>query len=288
MQGTAQMPVLSDDEEALLAQLAISRAGIIAAAREGRVVRSVVRDLANEHASLAARLHPMPLAPAAHLRATHALSRSHLARLSQHDPARLVVADEEHSYTPRKILRRVLDHALDHLNQIDQWRRWQEHGDAPLPTDGWATSAETFGEDVQPLSAAELAAWLWRIDLTVELVARQAEDLSDAQLDWTPPDGGWTLRRMLRHLALAELYYAAWLDEPLPDEPLERYAVASERFAERLRAVFSMVSVGSTSERASPVLFAPSGGTVTTREEIARGVLAAEQDMLAELSHHPS
>jgi hypothetical protein len=64
--------------------------------------------------------------------------------------------------------------------------------------------------------------------------------------------------------------------------------VASERFAERLRAVFSMVSVGSTSERASPVLFAPSGGTVTTREEIARGVLAAEQDMLAELSHHPS
>jgi DinB family protein len=283
MPGTAQTPMLSDNEHALLAQLAISRAAVIVAAHEGRVTGPVVRDLANEHASLAARLHPMPPAPAAHLRAAHALSRPHLERLAQHDPARLVLADEEHSYTPRKILRRVLDHALDHLNQIEQWRRWQEHSGAPVPTDGWATSAVTFGEDVQPLSAAELAAWLWRIDLTIELVARQAEDLTEAQLDWTPPDSGWTLRRMLRHLALAEMYYAVWLDEPLPDEPLERYAVASERFADRLRAVFGMASDDSTSGRAPAVLFAPSGGAVTTGEEIACGVLATERDILAVL-----
>lgn len=283
MPGTTQTTMLSDNEQALLAQLAISRAAVIVAAHEGRVAGPVVRDLANEHASLAARLHPMPAAPATHLRAAHALSRPHLERLAQHDPARLVVADEEHSYTPRKILRRVLDHALDHLNQIEQWRRWQEHSGAPVPTDGWATSAETFGEDVQPLSAAELAAWLWRIDLTIELVARQAEDLTEAQLDWTPPDSGWTLRRMLRHLALAEMYYAVWLDEPLPNEPLERYAVASERFAERLRAVFGMASDDSTSGRAPEVLFAPSGGAVTTGEEIARGVLATERDILAAL-----
>ena len=30
-----------------------------------------------------------------------------------------------YTYTPRKTLRRVLDHALDHLNQIDQWLAWQ-------------------------------------------------------------------------------------------------------------------------------------------------------------------
>jgi len=30
----------------------------------------------------------------------------------------------------------VLDHALDHLNQIGQWLAWQRHGIAPTPTDG--------------------------------------------------------------------------------------------------------------------------------------------------------
>lgn len=281
MSSTTQMLALSDDQQALLAQLAASRAAVLAAAREGSVAGAVVQDLANEQASLAARLHPMPYAPAAQLRAAHALSRTHLERLPQHVPARLVVADEAHSYTPRKILRRVLDHLLDHLNQIEQWRRWQEQGRVPVPTDGWASSGETFAEDLHPLSAAELAAWLWRIDLTVELVAQQAEDLSETQLDWTPPDGGWTLRRMLRHLALAELYYAAWLDEPLPEDPLERYAMASERFAQRLRAVFGMAGDDGAFEREPLVLFAPSGGAVTTGEEIARGVLASERDMLA-------
>ena len=280
MSGTRiSAATLTDEQQALLAQLAASHAAILAAAREGRLSEAIVRDLANAQASLAARLHPMPLAPAAHLRAAHALSRAHLERLSRHDPARLVVADEEHSYTPRKVLRRVLDHALDHLNQIEQWRRWQQHGTTPIPADGWASSAETFGEDMQPLSAAELAAWLWRIDLTVEMVAQQAENLSDTQLDWTPPDGGWTLRRMLHHLALAEMYYAVWPDEPLPEEPLARYSAASERFAQRLHAAFGMVSDGD-SERESLVLFAPEGAEVTTGEAIARGVLAAERSAL--------
>ncbi len=283
MSSTTRMLALSDDQQALLAQLAASRAAVLAAAREGRVAGAVVQDLANEQASLAARLHPMPDAPAAQLRAAHTLSRSHLERLPQHDPARLVVVDEAHSYTARKILRRVLDHALDHLNQIEQWRRWQEQGSVPVPTDGWASSGETFAEDLQPLSAAELAAWLWRIDLTVELVAQQAEALSETQLDWTPPDDSWTLRRMLRHLALGELYYAAWLDEPLPEEPLERYAMASERFAQRLRAVFGMAGDDGAFEREPLVLFAPSDAAVTTGEEIARGVLASERDMLARL-----
>ncbi len=284
MSGTTQIPALSDGQQAMLAQLAASRAAIIAAAREGRIAGTVVQDLANAQASLTARLHPMPAAPAAHLRAAHALSRSHLERLLQHDPAQLVVADEEHSYTPRKILRRVLDHALDHLNQIEQWRRWQDQGSTPTSADGWATSAETFPDDLQPLSAAELRAWLWRIDLTVQLVAQQAEDLSDTQLDWVPPDGGWTLRRMLHHLALAELYYAVWLDEPLPEEPLERYAVASERFADRLRAVFGRAARNDvTAEGESLVLFAPAGGAITTGDEMARSVLATERDLLAQL-----
>ena len=89
-------------------------------------------------------LAPAPRDPARHLEAAHAQARDHLARLGVHDPSRevpAVMTDElfsrltdaepapltapaavgRYTYTPRKALRRVLDHALDHLNQIDQW-----------------------------------------------------------------------------------------------------------------------------------------------------------------------
>jgi hypothetical protein len=62
----------------------------------------------------------MPLDPVGHVRAAHAFARPYRERCPQHDPTRLVAVDEAHSYTPRKMLRRVLDHALDYLNEIDQ------------------------------------------------------------------------------------------------------------------------------------------------------------------------
>ena len=48
-----------------------------------------------------------------------------------------------YTYTPRKVLRRVLDHSLDHLNQIEQWLRWRRDGLVPTPTDGWVPSTVT-------------------------------------------------------------------------------------------------------------------------------------------------
>jgi hypothetical protein len=77
------------------------------------------------------------------LERAHARARHHRTRLLAHDSSREVPSTmtEElfrrltdahaapltapagvtrYTYTPRKILRRVLDHALDHLNQIDQ------------------------------------------------------------------------------------------------------------------------------------------------------------------------
>jgi len=89
-------------------------------------------------------LVPAPRDPAVHLETAHARASAHLNRLTVHDPAReaaSVMTNElfvrltdsrpapltrpagvhRYTYTPRKVLRRVLDHALDHLNQIDQW-----------------------------------------------------------------------------------------------------------------------------------------------------------------------
>jgi hypothetical protein len=152
---------------------------------------------------------------------------------------REVLADSEHHYTPRKVLRRVLDHALDHLNQLGQWLIWQHQGIVPRPNDGWASSATTLEEDHLPLSAADLASWLWRIDLTVELVAQRAAYLRPEQLDWLPPDGGWSLRQALHHLAGAEVYYVVWLDAALPEEALARYEEVRTRLNERISQIMA-------------------------------------------------
>ena len=106
-----------------------------------------------------------------------------------------------YTYTPRKPLRRVLDHALDHLNQIDQWQRWRRDGVAPTPTDGWAPSTVTLAEDRLPLTAADLDGWFLRIDQATRLLVQRAAGLANDALDWQPPDGGWTLRRVLHHVA---------------------------------------------------------------------------------------
>src|SRR5262252_9821489 len=126
----------------------------------------------------------------------HGRARTHLVRLNVHDPsheissfmtnelfARLTAAQPRpltapagvgrYTYTPRKALRRVLDHALDHLNQIDQWLTWKAGGAVPTPTDGWVPSTVTLREDRLPLDEADLASWLWRIDQTARLVTQR-------------------------------------------------------------------------------------------------------------------
>jgi hypothetical protein len=267
--------VLNAEQEALLTQLAQSRARVLALAREGKIDATKLRQVAEDEASLTTRLKPLPDDPREQVLAAYAYVRPYLERLTRHDPARLVVARENtHSYTPRKILRRVLDHALDHLNQIEQWLAWQQHGTMPTPTDGWASSADTFPEDLQPLSAEELQAWLWRIDLTIGLLARRAGQLSAVQLDWMPPDGGWTLRKALRHVSQTSIYYSIWLDEPLPDEPVARYSEASRRLEQQLRRVFALPA----NERAG--FF--TGDGMLTAEQIAQKALEEEQTLLTD------
>src|SRR5215813_2928705 len=59
-------------------------------------------------------------------------------------PLRRSAGVHRYTYTPRKVLRRVLDHFLDHLNQIDQWLAWRRDGIVPTPTDGWVPSTVTL------------------------------------------------------------------------------------------------------------------------------------------------
>lgn len=182
----------------------------------------------NTLAEMTLLLESMPVEPVAHYRAAHEEARGRLSRLPEHDGEVAFVG--KFSYTPRKVLRRVLDHALDHLNQIEQWRDWQAHGIVPTPADGWAGSIVTLDEDNAPLNAAELGAWLWRIDITAHLLALRAETLTGAQLDWLPPNNGWTLRTVLHHVAWSERYYTYWLEAALPGAPISRYQAVRKRF----------------------------------------------------------
>jgi len=169
----------------------------------------------------------------------------------------------------------VLDHALDHLNQIDQWIAWQRHGVVPTPTDGWVPSTVTLPDDRLPLAAADLAAWLWRIDQAVRLVVQRAAGLTRAELDWLPPDGGWPLRRVLHHLARSERLYAAALDEALLDEdPARRYAEACRRLD---------TEIGATAARGpdASVVYAGLYGVLQSPEEVVEQVLTIEGELLA-------
>ena len=243
-------------------------------------------------------LGPAPVDPVRHLDAAHATARGHLARLPSHDPARDVPAvmtnqlfhrltdpepapltaargAERYTYTPRKTLRRVLDHALDHLNQIDQWIEWRRDGVVPTPTDGWVPSTVTLPDDRLPLAQPALDAWLWRIDQAARLLRQRAAGLTDEELDWLPPDGGWPLRRVLHHVARSERLYAASLDEALPSDDAQLgYAEACRRFDEAAREADER---GSDAAIVYPSLY----GVLQTPEQIVDEVLTFESELLA-------
>jgi hypothetical protein len=242
-------------------------------------------------------LAPAPRDPARHVEAAHAQARRHLARLSDHDPGREVLsvmteelfvrltaprpgplatpaAARRYTYTPRKALRRVLDHALDHLNQIDQWLAWRAHGTVPVPTDGWVASTETLPDDRLPLATRDLDAWLWRIDQAVRLLQRSAEGLSADELDWAPPDGGWPLRRVLHHVARSERLYAAALDEALPPgDARASYLTACDRLGEAFAEVARHAGDPS-------VVYPGLYGVLRTPDEVIADLLTMEKELL--------
>src|SRR5947208_5106486 len=286
--------------------LGASRDRLLAAARTGRHGAAVLAHAAAGRMVAAWTLDPASIDPVAHLEQTHARGRRHLRRLLKQpagaevrspmtsqlfdrltqpaDPTRRTTIDytavESYTYTPRKPLRRVLDHALDHLNQIDQWQQWRRDGVVPTPTDGWVPSTVTLPEDRLPLTAADLDAWLWRIDQAMRLLVQRAAALGEEELDWLPPDGGWPLRRVLHHVARSEVLYAASFDEALPEDPAARYAEADTRLGQRLGA--ARARAGDPS-----IVFPDPYGTLFTPAEVVDEVMALDRALVAQSAEPP-
>jgi hypothetical protein len=266
------MHPISSDWRPLVAE---SAARTRAVAATGNVDPDLLTGLADLEAMLAYDLRPRPLDTLEYLERSRDELIAQVRQIREYDPARVVHIRSEDGYdyamTPRKALRRELDHVLDHINQVEQWVAWQSAGIVPIPTDGWAPSDPMLADDTREVPEDELRAWCWRIEISWGLLIQRVAQLSSAELDWQPPDGGWSLRSVLYHVGRG--FYAHWLDQALPDEPVARYEEASRRFQDRLRQLATPLPAGLGFVGRAGERFAPEASVLT--------VLAAERRLQA-------
>lgn len=104
------------------------------------------------------------------------------------------------AYTPHKAIRRVADHMVDHLAELEARL-------AGLPTepDRWHASAITTPGDLAAFTADDLDEARSRLRRLALIWDVRLRSLSDQQLDERAGDA-WTLRQLAFHLAESAFY----------------------------------------------------------------------------------
>ncbi|MEU5086284.1 hypothetical protein [Streptomyces sp. NPDC021356] len=108
---------------------------------------------------------------------------------------------DDRVYTPHKAVRRVADHMIDHLAELEA----RLAGETPRP-DHWHASAITTEADLAPFTAQDLDEARSRLTRLARIWANRLDALTDEQLDRSPGEG-WSFRELARHLA-GSTYYA--------------------------------------------------------------------------------
>ncbi len=108
---------------------------------------------------------------------------------------------DDRVYTPHKAIRRVADHMIDHLAEMEA----RLAGEEPQP-DHWHASAVTTEADRAPFTAQDLDEARSRLTRLARIWAARLDALTAAQLDHSPGDG-WSFRELAHHLA-GSTYYA--------------------------------------------------------------------------------
>jgi hypothetical protein len=104
-------------------------------------------------------------------------------------------------HTPHKAIRRVADHLVDHLAEMEA----RLAGEEPQP-DHWHASLITTEADLAPFTPQDLDEARSRLTRLARIWANRLDALTDEQLDDSPGEG-WSFRELARHLH-ESVYYA--------------------------------------------------------------------------------
>ncbi|MEU9462625.1 hypothetical protein [Streptomyces sp. NPDC048312] len=104
-------------------------------------------------------------------------------------------------YTPHKAIRRVADHLVDHLAEMEA----RLVGEETQP-DHWHASATTTAADLAPFTGADLDEARSRLTRLARIWANRLDALTPDELDRSAGTG-WTFRQLAFHLA-ESVYYA--------------------------------------------------------------------------------
>ncbi|MEU5718605.1 hypothetical protein AB0G71_23055 [Streptomyces sp. NPDC020403] len=118
------------------------------------------------------------------------------------------------AYTPHKAIRRVADHLIDHLAELEARLAGEE-----TQPDHWHASAVTTPADLAPFTRDDLDEARSRLTRLARIWADRLGSLTAEQLDRSPGTG-WTFRALAFHVA-ESAYYADALGE-LPPAAHER------------------------------------------------------------------
>jgi hypothetical protein len=146
------------------------------------------------------------------------------------------VLSDGNAWTPHKALRRITDHLLDHLAEIEATLAGQ-----PTVPDSWLGRAVTLESDWARFTEADLNEASNRLFRYAELYRVRLAGLTAAELD-RPRPSAWTVRQIAHHVA-GVTYYAHQLGDLTvrkpdrgtgPAGPARRHAVLlSERAGDR-------------------------------------------------------
>ncbi|MFJ6617361.1 hypothetical protein ACIQOW_07235 [Kitasatospora sp. NPDC091335] len=115
---------------------------------------------------------------------------------------RPVVNGDGRTYAPHKVVRRIADHLVDHLAELEARLAGE-----PTEPDHWHASGITTPADLAPFTAADLDEARSRLTRLAGIWSRRVAALPDEWLD-DSPGTGWSFRQIVCHVSGAGYYYA--------------------------------------------------------------------------------